>query len=109
MEEQIPLVFYSSKNYKSGQYILNNYKAKDFILMIVFIILGFLMVMMSFLIMVGNIYINLLISISVAVIPSFIYLPIGDYHNVITLWKIYKDYKMQKRIYKWKGIIYEET
>lgn len=103
------LIFHTSKNFKKSEYIFQKWKKIDFAIMIVVAIFGMMYLLNYITLNVDNLNLGIiLIIISIAFLPTIVFIPFPKFFNTLTLIKILVKYLTKNNVYYWKGIIYEE-
>lgn len=101
--------FYSPKNFKNGRFIMNRFRPLDLVLLIggwAFSILSSLIYLTGE----HSFHIGILFILLVPLlVTTFLVQPFGTYHNFLEYLKLWYQYSIIQRNYKWEGFYkYEE-
>lgn len=103
------LKFNTAKNFKKSSYILGRWRLKDFIVMILSLLMAIVYIISYASSQKGSsnlIYIVFILCIGI--LPLVLFMPIANYFNAYKFITTSIKYVVKKKRYHWKGVIYDE-
>lgn len=107
-EEQQPLIFNTSRNFKRGLYIFNRYRKSDMV-----VIISVVCLCVAAIVIFLNASANIDVLVRLVVVLVFLlpilgvyllYMPMPTYFNVLDFLKVYVRWIFKQKTWKWEGI-----